>query len=184
MVTAPDGAALHGPRRVVLVGMMGAGKSTVARLLAEALGCSSFDTDEMVERRAGRTVAAMFADEGEEAFRAAERQVIGELGAVAGPLVASVGGGAVLSEANRDALRSLGTVVWLRAQPATLARRVGRGTGRPLLRRAGGGPLEALAHIAEERQALYLEVADLVVDVDGLSSRQVARELVALLAPV
>jgi shikimate kinase len=168
----------------VLVGMMGAGKSTVARMLAEALGCPAFDTDEMVERRAGRTVAEMFAAEGEEAFRAAESQAIGELGSVAGPLVASVGGGAVLSEANRAALRSLGTVVWLRALPGTLARRVGRGNGRPLLRRAGVGPREVLAQIAEERQALYLEVADLVVDVDGLSSRQAARELLALLAPV
>jgi shikimate kinase len=168
----------------VLVGMMGAGKSTVARLLAEAFGCPALDTDEMVERRAGRTVAEMFADEGEEVFRAAESVAIGELGGVAGPMVASVGGGAVLSGANRAALRSVGTVVWLRALPATLARRVGRGTGRPLLRRAGGGPLEALAQIAEERKAFYEEVADLVVDVDGLSSRQVARELLTLLAPV
>ena len=122
--------------------------------------------------------------EGEDAFRAAESQAISELGAVVGPLVASVGGGAVLIAANRAALRSIGTVVWLRAQPATLARRVGRGAGRPLLRRAGLGPLEVLAQIAEERQAFYQDVADLVVDVDGLSSRQVARELLELLAPV
>jgi shikimate kinase len=168
----------------VLVGMMGAGKSTVARLLAEAFGCHAFDTDEMVERRVGMTVADMFADDGEAAFRAAESRAIGELGRIAGPLVASVGGGAVLSEANRAVLSSVGTVVWLRALPATLARRVGRGMGRPLLKRAGAGPLEALAQIAEERQSLYEEVADLVVDVDGLSSRQVARQLLALLAPV
>jgi shikimate kinase len=183
-VTATVRAAQPGSQRVVLVGMMGAGKSTVARLLAEAFGCPAFDTDEMVERRAGRTVAEMFAGEGEEAFRAAESQAIGELGSFVGPLVASVGGGAVLSAANRAALRSVGTVVWLRAIPATLARRVGRGTGRPLLRRSGHGPLEVLARIADERQAYYQEVADLVVDVDGLSSRQVARELLALLAPV
>jgi shikimate kinase len=164
--------------------MMGAGKSTVARLLAEAFGCAALDTDEMVERRSGRTVAAMFAGEGEDAFRAAESQAISELGAVVGPLVASVGGGAVLSAANRAGLHSIGTVVWLRAEPATLARRVGRGAGRPLLRRAGLGPIEVLAQIAEERQAYYQEVADLVVDVDGLSSRQVARELLELLAPV
>jgi shikimate kinase len=168
----------------VLVGMMGAGKSTVARLLAEAFGCPFVDTDEMVERRAGRTVAQLFGEEGEEAFRTAESQAISELGGVTGPLVASVGGGAVLSGANRAALRSLGTVVWLRALPATLARRVGRGAGRPLLRRGVAGPLEVLAQIAEERQAYYQEVADLVVDVDGLSSRQVARELLDLLAPV
>jgi shikimate kinase len=168
----------------VLVGMMGAGKSTVARLLADAFGCAALDTDEMVERRAGSSVAQMFAEKGEEAFRAAETQAIADLGSIEGPLVASVGGGAVLSEANRAALRSVGTVVWLRALPGTLARRVGRGAGRPLLKRGGVGPLEALALIAEERQALYEEVADLVVDVDGLSSRQVARELLTLLAPV
>ncbi|HUC15154.1 MAG TPA: shikimate kinase, partial [Acidimicrobiales bacterium] len=155
-----------------------------ARLLAESFGCPAFDTDEMVERRAGRTVAEMFAGEGEDAFRAAESRAISELGSFVGPLVASVGGGAVLSGANRDALRSVGTVVWLRALPATLARRVGRGGGRPLLRRASGGPLEVLAQLAEERRPYYQEVADLVVDVDGLSSRQVARELLGLLAPV
>ncbi len=164
--------------------MMGAGKSTVARLLADAFGCAALDTDDMVERRAGRTVAEMFADEGEDAFRAAESQAITELGAVLGPLVASVGGGAVLSAANRAVLHSIGTVVWLRAQPATLARRVGRGAGRPLLRRGGLGPLEVLAQIAEERQAYYQQVADVVVDVDGLSSRHVARELLEMLAPV
>jgi shikimate kinase len=164
--------------------MMGAGKSTVARLLAESFACRVFDTDEMVERRTGRTVAEMFADLGEETFRLAESQAIGELCDLVGPLVASVGGGAVLSEPNRAALRLLGTVVWLRAQPGTLARRVGRGTTRPLLRRPGDGPLEVLAQIAEERHALYQGVADLVIDVDGLSSRQVARELLALLAPL
>ncbi len=153
-------------------------------MLAEAFGCPFVDTDEMVQRRAGRTVAQMFGEEGEEAFRTAESQAISDLGGISGPLVASVGGGAVLSEANRAALGSIGTVVWLRAQPATLARRVGRGAGRPLLRRAGLGPLEVLAQIAEERQAYYQQVADLVVDVDGLSSRQVARELLELLSPV
>ena len=75
-MTAPDGAAQLGPQRVVLVGMMGAGKSTVARLLAEAFGCPALDTDEMVERRVGMTVAEMFAEEGEGAFRAAESRAI------------------------------------------------------------------------------------------------------------
>lgn len=181
-MTAPLPTPKHAPRRVLLVGMMGAGKSTVANLLAERLGCLTVDTDELVERRTATTVAEMFAGEGEAAFRAAESQAIMELGNIVGPLVVSVGGGAVLSGANREALRSLGTVVWLRAQPATLARRVGSGEGRPLLERAGRRPAEVLAQLAGERQAYYQEVADLVVDVDGLSSGEVVSHVLAALA--
>jgi shikimate kinase len=162
--------------------MMGAGKSTVARLLAAELGCRTVDTDDLIEKRKSRTVAEIFADEGEAAFRAAETHAIAELGDIVGPIVVSVGGGAVLSGANRGALRSLGTVVWLRARPATLARRVGRGEGRPLLAAGGSRPHERLAQLARERQAQYQEVAHLVVDVDDLSSRDVARAVKAALA--
>ena len=173
--------------------MMGSGKSTVARLLSGALGWRAVDTDQLVEGEAGKTVAEIFEQDGEEEFRAAEALAIASVGRTGGPLVVSVGGGAVLSGANRRAMRELGTVVWLRARPATLAERVGTGQGRPLLsadRQGLAGPMgpvgtvEALLRLDSERRALYAEVADLVVDVDDLSPSEVARRVADALADV
>lgn len=170
--------------RVLLVGMMGAGKSAVARVVAAELGCRRVDTDEMVERAQGMTVADLFSQKGEAAFRAAEYEALAQLVERPGPLVVSVGGGAVLKRENRVAMRSIGTVVWLRAQPSTLGARVGRGEGRPLLAQAGdGGPKEVLSRLAAERAPLYQEVADTIIDVDELSVRRVAELVVAELGP-
>ena len=155
--------------------MMGAGKSTVANLLAGWLRWPVIDTDTVVEQRAGATVAEIFADEGEDAFRAAESAAIAELRDMEAPLVISVGGGAVLSEANRRALRAIGMVVWLRAEPGTLAARVGEGTSRPVLTTSGLAPREALQKLVADRRAYYEEVADVVVDVDEISAEEAAR---------
>lgn len=169
------------PERVFLVGMMGAGKSATAKLLAARLGWAKADTDEMVERGAGMTVAALFRRKGEEAFRAAESGAIEQVGQIPGPVAVSVGGGAVLRAENRALMKASGTVVWLRARPRTLAARVGRGDGRPLLAAASreGGPVAALERLMVERAHLYQEVADVVIDVDDLSPAQVARLVVA-----
>lgn len=169
-------------KRVLLVGMMGAGKSTVAGLLAARLGWPVIDTDAIVERKAGTSVAQIFALEGEEAFRAAEAGAIAGLVAGQEPLVVSVGGGAVVSEANRAALRAAGTVVWLRAPPATLAARVGSGKSRPLLSRSGLEPEAALEQLAAEREGCYRDAADLVVDVDDASAVEAADLVMAALA--
>ncbi|MGH9107813.1 MAG: shikimate kinase [Acidimicrobiales bacterium] len=127
-------------QRVFLVGMMGSGKSTVGGLLAAELGWEAVDTDELVERGAGMSVAEMFAHHGEELFRQAEAVAVQGVGKLSGPTVVSVGGGAVSKRSNRDAMRALGTVVWLRARPDTLLARLGAGEGRPLLSgRAGQG---------------------------------------------
>lgn len=168
--------------RLVLVGMMGAGKSTVASLLARSLGCRAVDTDELVERSKAMSVREMFVREGEGAFRDAESEAVVSLGAMPGPLVASVGGGAVLRAPNRGALRAAGTVVWLRARPATLAARVGNGEGRPLLNGAPAGPLEVLDGLARDREPFYQEVADVVIEVDDLSPEQVAGLVMAKVA--
>jgi len=163
---------------LVLVGAMGAGKSTVGSALSDALGRPFVDADEVLSAETGQSVADMFAILGEPAFRALEVAVMADLLAVDEPAVVATGGGVVLDADTRAALRRQDTV-WLRAEPATLARRVGSGAGRPLLDRDPAGTVERLA---AERAPLYEDVATLILDVDGLSVAQVVRRI--LDAPV
>ncbi len=164
---------------LLLVGMMGTGKSTVARLVATRLGRRHVDTDQEVERVAGTSVSAIFSAHGEAWFRVEESRVLADV--LAGPpAVISVGGGAVLDPGHRVALRDAGTVVWLRARPETLARRVGAGADRPLLAAAAGGPATVLARLEGERRPLYEEVADEVIDVDDLTPADVAERVLAV----
>jgi shikimate kinase len=166
------------PSRVLLVGMMGAGKSTTGRLLAERLGWPYLDSDDEIERQTGRTVPEIWKAHGEPAFRAEESRVLAQACTSEGPAVVSVAGGAVLDPANRELVRRGGLVVWLRAEVATLAVRVGSGSGRPLLE---GGPSEALARLYAARAPVYQELAELVFDVDRLSPPQVVDGIVAAL---
>jgi shikimate kinase len=162
--------------RILLVGMMGAGKTTTGRLLAETLGWDYLDSDVEVERKTGLTVPALFARDGEVAFRDAEAEVLRTACARTEPVVVSVAGGAVLRPENRDLVRTSGRVIWLRARPATLAARVGDGVGRPLLE---GDPGAALAALDGVRRPLYAEVADETIDVDDLSPEEVAARIMA-----
>ncbi|HEX9529872.1 MAG TPA: shikimate kinase, partial [Acidimicrobiales bacterium] len=163
-------------RHVLLVGMMGAGKTTVGGLLAERLGRPYCDSDLEVEAATGRSVAEIFADEGEAAFRAQESAALALAVAEPGARVISVAGGAVLAAANRALIEAAGLVVWLRARVGTLAVRVGAGEGRPLL---GGDPAAALARLDTARRDLYAEVADLTIDVDDLTAGEVVDAVVA-----
>jgi shikimate kinase len=162
--------------RIVLVGMMGAGKSTVGRRMAEQLGWRFFDSDSQVMAETGRTVPELFAERGEATFRAEEARVLVEALSGSQPVVVSAAGGVVLTESNRKLLTQSGTVVWLRADPQTLARRVGTGEGRPLL---GDDPATALVDLYEVRRPLYESVASVVVDVDGLTPHQVVDRVLA-----
>ncbi len=155
--------------------MMGAGKTTVGRALARRLEWPYLDSDEQVERNTGRTVPEILETDGEAAFRAEEKRALAEAATSDGPLVVSVAGGAVLDPENRRRLREGGTVVWLRAEPATLAQRVGSGAGRPLL----AGDVEGnLRRLYDKRRPLYAELADIVVDVDELQPGAVADHIV------
>jgi shikimate kinase len=160
--------------RLILVGMMGAGKTTVGRLLADRLGWRSFDSDAQIIEDTGYTVPELFAERGEAAFRAEEKRVLTEALSGDEPVVVSAAGGVVLSAANRALLTAAGTVVWLRADPGVLARRVGDGAGRPLL---DDDPAAALMTLYEVRRPLYESVASLAVDVDALTPEEVVERI-------
>jgi shikimate kinase len=162
--------------RILLVGMMGAGKTTTGQLVAQRLGWDYEDSDADVEATTGLTVPELFARHGEAAFRKAETQVLATSCAQEKSSVVSVAGGAVLSAENRELIRASGTVVWLRARPEKLAARVGDGVGRPLL---GDDPAAAMVRLAAERAPFYAEVADAVIDVDELSPDEVADRVIA-----
>lgn len=165
------------PDRLLLVGMMGVGKTTVGRRCASRLGWRHLDSDAQVMADTGQTVPEIFAQRGETAFRAEESRVLAEALSSPDDVVVSVAGGAVLSADNRSLLRRSGVVVWLRADPATLARRVGKGEGRPLL---DDDPAAALVALEEVRRPLYREVATAVIDVDVLTPDQVVERVLAV----
>jgi shikimate kinase len=152
---------------LVLIGLMGAGKSAVGERCATALDRPFVDTDRVVELNAGATVAEIFATQGEPAFRALERTVVADVAASPEPLVIACGGGVALDPDNRRALRERGVVVWLRAEPQELAQRVGSGSGRPLLE--GAPPAAALERLAVLREPAYEAAAHVIVDTDGLA---------------
>jgi shikimate kinase len=164
-------------RPVVLVGLMGAGKTAVGRRLAARLGLPFFDADHEIEAAAGRSVAAIFAELGEPAFRDGERRVIARL--LDGPAsVIATGGGAFIDPHTRAAVKARAISIWLRADLDLLVKRTARSDRRPLLKR--GDPRAILAGLAEQRHPLYAE-ADLVVDsLDIPPERMVDRVLAAL----
>lgn len=161
---------------IALVGMMGVGKSTVARLVAAALQWASADTDETVAAKAGMTIADIFARLGEDAFRRMEHEAIERL--VSGErTVIATGGGAVMREDNRNALLRRCFVVWLQASPDESCRRAAAGERRPLLESAD--PVETVVSLLKLRAPHYA-IADATVTTDGRSPGEVAEEVISL----
>jgi len=159
-------------KHLVLVGMMGAGKSSVGRALARRLDRELLDTDQMVETRTGRTVRDIWSDDGEPTFRAFEAEVLADAIADERPSIIAAAGGVVLSDVNRAVLRGESAhVVWLMADVELLLDRVKNGMHRPLL---DDDPEGTLRTMYEERSGLYQDVADAIVSVDNRSVNDVA----------
>jgi shikimate kinase len=154
---------------IVLVGFMGAGKTTVGRLLADKLGLPFADSDHVIEERAGKPVRQIFTDHGEPAFRQLEHDVIAELLATRGRVLA-LGGGAAGHPGTRDLLAGV-PVVYLRVGYAEAMKRVGGDRGRPMLARPDVEQLYA------ERDPVYAGAASVVVDTDGRSPQEIALEI-------
>ena len=165
--------------------MMGSGKSETGRKLALVLGRRFVDCDRLVADAAGCSIPEIFAAEGEAGFRRRESELLAAVLASTDASVIATGGGVVTVPRNR-ALLAGAAVCWLRARPEVLAARVGDGSGRPLLvsGAGGGGAPERLRKLAAERDGWYVEVADIVVDVDDLSVSQATMAVAARLADV
>ena len=156
--------------------MMGAGKTTVGRMLARRLKRPFYDSDHEIERRCGVRIPLIFDIEGETGFRAREAQVIADLCALQG-IVLATGGGAVLAEENRRQLAAHGNVVYLHARPGFLWQRVRHDRNRPLL--ATPDPHKRLEDLYAERDPLYRETADIVLDTGKQSVQSLVKDLLA-----
>ncbi|HVM81089.1 MAG TPA: shikimate kinase [Stellaceae bacterium] len=168
---------LQVPKTVVLVGLMGAGKSNIGRRLAQRLGLPFVDADSEIEAAAGETIVEIFERRGEAAFREGERRVIARL--LGNPVhVLATGGGAFMDPETRALIAERAISIWLRADLELLVARVSRRSNRPLLRQ--GSPRETLAHLIEQRYPVYA-LADVTVDtVDGPPDATLERVMKAL----
>ncbi len=171
----PDAQSLNairaalGQRSIVLVGLMGCGKSAIGRRLAAKLALPFVDADEEIEKAAGKSIEDIFTDHGEPYFREGERKVLLRL-LRSGPQVLATGGGAFMNEETRGAIAEHGISVWLRAELPLLVRRVGKRGNRPLLK--GGDPEAVLQNLMTTRYPVYAQ-ADLTVE-----SRDVPHEVI------
>jgi shikimate kinase len=158
-----------GTRSVVMVGLMGCGKSAVGRRLATRLGLPFVDADEEIEKAAGKTIEDIFAEHGEPYFREGERKVLARL-LRSGPQVLATGGGAFMNSETREGIAQAGISIWLKADLALLVRRVAKRGNRPLLK--NGDPEVVLQSLIDTRYPLYAE-ADITVE-----SRDVPHEII------
>jgi shikimate kinase len=165
-----------------LIGYRATGKTTLAKMLAAALGWQWFDADAEIERAAGKSIALIFAEDGEPAFRDLEAKIIADL-CRRERLVLATGGGAPLREETRRALREAGKVAWLTATPETIHARMAAdattAARRPSL--TNHSPLEEITRLLAYREPMYRETADFIVDTEGRSPAELADEILRLI---
>ena len=168
---------------LILIGYRATGKTTLARLLASRLNCEWIDADVEIERRSGKSIAQIFAEDGEPAFRDLEAEVIADL-CRRERLVLAAGGGAPLREETRHVMRRNGTVVWLLAEPETILSRMSADATtagrRPNLTERG--PLQEIVELLVAREPIYRESAHFVVDTEGRTPEQLTDEILERLA--
>ena len=159
-ITPAQKALLNQAPNIYLIGLMGAGKSTAGRLLAQTMGREFYDSDDEIVKRTGASIPTIFEIEGEAGFREREQRMIAELCAKKS-VILGTGGGAILREANREALKNTGWVVYLSTSPERLINRTRYDKNRPLLQTAN--PLSVLTQLYEVRHPIYQGLADIVI---------------------
>ena len=165
-------------KNIVLIGFMGAGKSTIGKYLAKILNCELIDTDERIETEQGRKIPDIFSKDGATSFREMETDLLRRLQGNREQFVLSVGGGMPVREENRELLRNLGTVVYLKTSKEEIIRRVSKDTSRPLLQ--GGTLEEKVTFLMNAREQIYVETAHAEVITDGKFPEEVAEEIIKL----
>lgn len=154
-------------KRIVLMGFMGAGKTTIGKSLAKAVSCEFIDTDEQIEREQGRKISEIFAEDGEAVFRDMETDLLKRLAESKDEFVLSIGGGMPVREENRSLLRQIGTVIYLQTSKEEIVRRLSGDTARPLLQ--GENLEKKVETLMDARENIYLEVAHQQLATDGKS---------------
>lgn len=159
----------------IFTGYRGTGKTTVARKLADRLGIPAFDSDIEIERRAGKSIAEIFAQDGEPAFRDNEESVITEILANPLPLVLATGGGAILRNSTRERLRRAGRVIWLTATPETILQRITNDAASKTMRpNLTSLPMwDEVVAVLEQRTPLYVETAHEIIDTDSRTTDEI-----------
>ena len=165
-------------KNIVLMGFMGAGKTTVGRKLAKTLSWEFIDTDEWIEKEQGKKISDIFAESGETAFRDMETELLKTLQERDGHFVLSIGGGMPVREENRALLQSLGTVVYLKTSKEEIIKRVSGAKNRPLLQ--GGALEEKVTALMNARESIYKETAQVEVVTDGKYPNGLVKELMRL----
>lgn len=163
---------------IILIGIMGCGKTSMGIRLSYRLRSTFLDTDRQIEKEQQCTISEIFAAKGEAAFRMLETEQLQELLSTAEGQIISTGGGLPVREENRKLLKQLGTVIWLTVTPETVYERLKEDITRPLLQ--GENPLEKIKELTEKRTEYYRDAADVIVDTEGKSQDEITEEIAAL----
>ena len=165
-------------KSIVLMGFMGAGKTTIGKKLAKALECEFIDTDEWIEKEKGRKISDIFAEDGEAVFRDMETDLLKRLQGSEEKFVLSIGGGMPVREENRALLRNLGIVIYLKTSKEEITRRVSGNKNHPLLQ--GGDLEEKVTNLMNAREQIYVETAHVEVITDEKNPLEVIEEIIKL----